>query len=222
MDQRSQSSPSSTPKESRYFLTRSPDFFLIWIGQIFSQSGGRMYQIALIWWILSSASTGTGKLVGLFMVMTALPSIGLVKKIGQLVDVVYSKKILVCCDLIACILLAGVAFALRVKGMPLPAVFFVGLIAASLQAFIDPTLNKSVAEVVEPGDVESAVALLSATQSLANFTGASREPCSSSIWGSREPLGWRPAVTSLRRPLRPWRAFVFAWPVLLGATMGFK
>ena len=57
------------------FFRRNPDFLLIWAGQVLSQSGGRMYQMAMIWWLLAGKSDASGTLVGTFMVMTALPSL---------------------------------------------------------------------------------------------------------------------------------------------------
>lgn len=167
----------NAPSQSLYgarghFTTRNRDFVLLWIGQIFSQSGGRMYQIAMIWWILSTGLEGTGKLVGLFMVMAALPPILFVKRIGKTIDTGASKRILVSCDLMACVVITAVAGLLKAGLLSLPVAYLAGFASAFLQAFIDPTLNKSVAEVVEKEDVEKAVSLLASTQSLANFAGA--------------------------------------------------
>lgn len=159
-------------KPQSNFLWRNPSFILVWLGQICSQSGGRMYQMAMIWWILSSGTEGTGKLVGLFMVMAALPSILFVKKIGLRIDKSLSQRILVLCDFLAALTVSTVAFCLQQGWLGLPFAFAAGFGAALLQAFIDPTLNKAVGDVVPKEDVESAVALLASTQSLANFTGA--------------------------------------------------
>jgi len=156
----------------RHFLTRNPSFLLLWMGQICSQSGGRMYQMAMIWWLLGGGSDSSGRLVGTFMVMTALPSLLLVKAIGRTVDRRKTQAILVCGDLLAATTVGLAAFALYRGILPLSFAFLAGLLAATLQAFIDPALNKSVGEVVEPSDTESGVALLASTQSLANFSGA--------------------------------------------------
>ncbi len=154
------------------FFRRNPDFLLIWAGQVLSQSGGRMYQMAMIWWLLASRPTGTGKLIGFFMVLTALPSLLLVKRIGQTVDRLPSRRILVTADLLATLVVGGVGVLVWLGALSLPVAFAAGLLAATLQAFLDPTLNKAVAEVVEKDSVERAVSLLATTQSLANFAGA--------------------------------------------------
>lgn len=131
-----------------------------------------MYQIAMIWWILSVATEGGGKLVGLFMVMAALPSILFVKKIGGLIDRTSSRKILVLSDMTAAFVIGSAGFLLREGTFVMPLAFLWAFMSALLQAFIDPTLNKAVGEVVEKEDFETGIALLATTQSLANFAGA--------------------------------------------------
>lgn len=131
-----------------------------------------MYQMAMIWWILSLGTESPGSLVGLFMVMAALPSLLLVKKIGRTIDRRPSQRLLITCDVLASLTVSAVALGLYEKWLTLPFAYVAGLIAACLQAFIDPTLNKAVGDVVEKEDYEGAVGLLASTQSLANFAGA--------------------------------------------------
>lgn len=128
--------------------------------------------MAMMWWILSHSSQSSGKWVGLFMVMASLPSLILIKPLGRWIDRLPSKKILVRSDCLAAFLLFLGAFLLLRNLFSLPLCFVFGFFAASLQAFIDPTLNKAVSEVVMPADLNDAVALLASTQSLANFSGA--------------------------------------------------
>lgn len=150
------------------FLARSPQFLKLWAGQILSQSCGRMYQIAMVWWVLSKFSSG--KYVGLFMVVAAIPSLLFLKKIGTRVDASPSRKVLVTADALAALTLVVAAGLLSWGHMGV--VLALGFTSATLQAFIDPTLNKAVAEVVAPEDVEQAAGLLSSTQSIASFSGA--------------------------------------------------
>lgn len=142
------------------------------MGQVLSQSGNRMYQIALVWWLLSNVSEGSGKYIGLFMVACALPSILFVKKIGSQIEKLSGRNILIRSDLMASLLLFLAAMLIYVGLFRVSYIFIFGFLMAILQAFIDPTLNKVVPEVVEKKDVESAVALITSTQSIANFSGA--------------------------------------------------
>lgn len=155
---------------SKSFLGRNPDFFLVWTGQVCSQSGLRMAQMALIWWILSKGLGGSA--VGTFMVLTALPSILLSQQIGNRVDRTPSRYILMSMDGMACLLLLVVGALLAWTSFPLWGAFVVGLVGAVFQAHIDPTLNKAVQAVVPTEDTEAAVSFLASTQSVANFAGA--------------------------------------------------
>ncbi len=153
-------------------IFRNVDFLLLWIGQCLSQAGTRMYQIAIVWWILSVVPGGGGKELGLFLVMGAIPSIALVKWIGSVVDRTRSKPILVASDFAAFLIVTLLGWALQHSLLTVPAVYLAGLLVAVTEAFFNPTVNKAVAELVEESDIESAVAFQSSTQYLASFGGA--------------------------------------------------
>ncbi len=153
-------------------ILRNRDILFIWLGQLLSQGGIRMMQIALVWWIVSAGGTHSGRDVGLFMIMGALPSLLLVKFIGDFVDRHRSKPILIGCDLLAGAASLAVAAALILGSLNLYSAMLGGFIIALFQAFFNPTLNRAVAEACDPADIESAVALQTSTQSLASFGGA--------------------------------------------------
>lgn len=152
-------------------IFRNRDIFLLWFGQVLSQMGTRMYQIALIWWVLAEGGGG-GKEAGLFMVMGAMPALLLVRWIGKTVDSVSAKTLLVGTDVASFILTALVALAMNSSGLGLAGVYASSFLLAGLQALFDPTLNKSVAALAPAEDMEEAVAFQSSTQSLASFGGA--------------------------------------------------
>lgn len=153
-------------------LSKQHNFLLVWIGQVFSQSGTRMYQIAVIWWVMSQIETKSGLAVGSFMVLGALPAVLFVKQIGRAVDKYPSKKMLLICDFLCCLftLAVGVTFHLNLESLAF--VFATAFLLPLLQAFVDPTLNKTVAELVTPDALEPAVALQSSTLPIASFGGA--------------------------------------------------
>jgi len=153
-------------------IFRNTDFLLLWLGQCLSQAGTRMYQIAIVWWILGMVKDGGGVALGLFLVMGALPSILLVKQIGTTVDRHRSKPILVICDLVLFVVVALVGVAMQQSALTLVMVYGAGLIVALGEAYYNPTLNKALPELVPGEDVEEAVAFQSSTQYLASFGGA--------------------------------------------------
>lgn len=153
-------------------ILRNGDFLFLWLGQCLSQAGTRMYQIAILWWLVSTISQRQGMAIGFFLVMGALPSILLVKYIGLAIDRSRSKTILVSFDLVAFVVIVIVGILLQRSLLSLPAVYLAGLLVALSEAFYNPTLNKAIPEVVEREDIEGAVAFQASTQYLASFGGA--------------------------------------------------
>lgn len=156
---------------TRPLILRNSDIFLLWSGQVLSQAGTRMYQIALIWWVLAEGGGG-GREAGVFMVMGALPALLFARRIGGTVDRTPAKSLLVGCDLASFVLTALVALAMKAGGLGLAGVYASSFLLAALQAMFDPTLNKFLAQVAEPKDLEEAVAFQTSTQALASFGGA--------------------------------------------------
>ncbi len=150
------------------FLIRNPNFCLIWFGQILSQSGSRMFQITLVWSLVERHPEKGGFFIGIFMVLSAIPSIIFVRNIGSLIDIYKRKNILIFADLFASIIVIITSFFIEILYM----VFLLGFFLATIQAFIDPTLNKSIEELVYKKDISTAISIFATTQSLSNFFGA--------------------------------------------------
>lgn len=145
---------------------------LLWSGQVLSQAGTRLYQIATLWWLLSLQGASGGTRMGLFLVATALPALVFVKLIGRLIDRHHTKPLLMICDILATLCTLALFACLATESFVLPAIFAAGFALALFQSIIDPALNKAVPELVKPEHVEKGVALIASTQSIANFGGA--------------------------------------------------
>ncbi len=147
----------------------------IWLGQLLSQAGTRMYQIALAWWIVSSAAEAAGLKMGLLLMCGALPALLLAGPIGRLVDRKPGRRLLLVSDGLALAVtgLFGLYVMLPGGGSPpLALIYAVGAGLALCQAVLDPTLNKMVPLLAPPEKVEQAVAWVGSTQSIASFFGA--------------------------------------------------
>lgn len=160
----------------RPLILRNRRFGLLWVGQVMSQAGTRVYQIATLWWLLTQNSLGklggSGAAMGIFMVLSAIPAIIFLKKIGVLIDKRPSKHILVTADVLAAVTTLILVLCLHFHVFIMPMVYITGFLLAFFQAFIDPTLNKAIPELTEKEDTEAGVAFVASTQSLANFGGA--------------------------------------------------
>ncbi|MFS8096283.1 MFS transporter [Lentzea alba] len=149
-------------------LTR--DFRLVWLGQVLSQGGTRLYQIALLWWLLEQMpASSRGLAAGAFLVVGVLPSLTLVGYIGRVISRVPSRVVMLRAEAVAFV---AVASLLLVGDPPVWSVYVVGLVLATCQAFFDPTLMKALPELVPAADVPRAVSYGSSTQPVANFAGA--------------------------------------------------
>ncbi len=156
----------------RLLIFRNRNFALLWAGQVLSQAGTRMYQIAIIWWILTASLSGGGRQIGIFLLLSSLPAVLMVKTIGRVIDRHKSKTVLVISDVCAGLTIGVVAVAILCNELSLAVVYGSGILVALAQSFIDPTLNKAVPELVAGQDIEIGVAFQASTQSLANFGGA--------------------------------------------------
>lgn len=149
-------------------LTR--DFRLVWLGQVLSQGGTRLYQIALLWWLLEQLpASSRGLAAGAFLVVGVLPSLTLVGYIGRVISRVPSRTVMLRAEAVAFL---AVSSLVLVGDPPVWSVYVVGLVLATCQAFFDPTLMKALPELVPPADVPRAVSYGSSTQPVANFAGA--------------------------------------------------
>ncbi|WP_394938157.1 MFS transporter [Psychromicrobium sp. YIM B11713] len=154
-------------------IGRNRNFTLVWLGQVLSQAGTRVYQIALLWWLLSQLPDDIRGLAGgAFLVVGALPGLLLMKVIGRILDSVPSRTVLLRAEVTA-----GVAVAVLIPfaahdAVPVWAVYVVGLIVATCQSFVDPCLTKATPELVAEADIERAIGFETATQPVANVAGA--------------------------------------------------
>lgn len=157
----------------RPLVLRNCDFALVWAGQVLSQGGTRMYQIGVVWWLLTQVdSPHAGLAAGAFLLVGALPTLVLAPVIGRVLTRVPSKTVMLRAEVLAAVTSGGLALLTATTTVPAAVVYVAACVLAVCQAFFDPCLTKSVPELVDEADIESAVGFESSTQSLANFGGA--------------------------------------------------
>lgn len=154
------------------FLFAYPEFFKLWLGQVTSQAGTRIYQIAIVWWILTVSAEHGGFALGAFMVAGALPALIFYKLIGRVVDRAPAKSILVGSDLISAMLMAFVAWKLSSNTLTLELAYLFGFLVALAEGFFNPALTKCLPTLVPEEALEQAVAYQASTQYLASFGGS--------------------------------------------------
>lgn len=155
------------------FLFKHFEFLKLWLGQVTSQAGNKVYLIALSWWILTNNPENGGFYLGCFMIAGVLPAMLLFKPMGKVVDSTPSRKMLVCCDLTTATLLATLGWLLIADKLTLVHIMIYGLFVGTVEGFFNPAVAKAVPALVkDPVDLEKAVAYQSSTQYMASFGGA--------------------------------------------------
>jgi MFS family permease len=154
-------------------LKNESSLYKLWIGQLTSQIGTKMFQLSLVWWLASNATNNdAGLQIGLLLICGVLPGILFVKRIGQIVDRQDAKSLILKADLVAgvtCFLVMLLTILYPDQRWP----FFVGsFILAFCQAFIDPAMNKWTPKLTSPQHLTFAIGLLSSTLTIAGFFGA--------------------------------------------------
>ncbi|MER7859102.1 MFS transporter [Amycolatopsis japonica] len=154
-------------------MFRNKHFAAVWLGQVLSQGGTRIYQIALLWWLLGQLPEASrGLSAGAFLVVGALPSLLLAGRVGRSIDELPARRVMLRSEVIAGVLVSGLAALAFLDSVPVWLVYPVGLALATCQAFFDPCLLKALPELVDGQDMERAVSFGASTQSVANFVGA--------------------------------------------------
>ncbi len=154
-------------------LRRNASFRRVWLGQVLSQGGSKAYVINLLWWVITRPLDGVTPAVasGGLLIAAALPPILLVKPIGRLVSRYPAKTLMVTAEVCGAALIAVVFGLAALDSLPLWLLYVLTALAAVCQGVVDPALTKSVTELVDPADVEAAVAFEASTQSMAFFIG---------------------------------------------------
>ena len=157
------------PNKKYPVIFRNRDIARIWTGQVFSQVGTALYQIAFLWWL--ATSSGSRGVTG-FLIASTLPALLFVKLAGKTVDNTSRKTVLVGADLGAFAAIA-VGLALISSGKFSPAGgIVVGFFVATAMAFFEPALNRTISEVASPEDMEEAVSFQASTRGIASLVGA--------------------------------------------------
>ncbi len=153
-------------------MIKSRSFWLLWNSQLISQVGNRMYQIAILWWLFNYLDVGQGTTIGFFMVLTALPAILFVNKIGKIIDTHSRKLVLLVNDALGIALSIIMLWSYMSDNFSLSLIFLSAFLYSLFTAFIIPTLDRVLPEIVDQKDLSRAIQFNTSTQTLAHLVGA--------------------------------------------------
>ncbi|MEV0411373.1 MFS transporter [Streptomyces sp. NPDC050448] len=166
-------SPAEAAGRRLPLVLRNRAFGTVWLGQVLTQAGVRMFQVGISWWLISYATSGDGgSAAGLFMAVSTLPAVVLAPLVARAIARFAHRSLLRTAAGGAGAAAAALAVWAGASDLPVAAAYAAALALATCQAFFDPCLTTSVPELVDDEDIEAATGFELSTQSLASLGGA--------------------------------------------------
>lgn len=167
------STPTAPPGGQLPLVLRNRAFGTLWLGQVLTQAGTRMFQVGASWWLIGNAASRDGGLAaGLVMAVSTLPAVALAPLVARAIARRSHRSLLRAAAAGAGGAAAALAVWAAASDLPVVAVYGAALALATCQAFFDPCLTTSVPELVDDEDIEAATGFELSTQSLASLGGA--------------------------------------------------
>jgi MFS family permease len=145
------------------------DFLLLWTGQTVSRIGDFAYEVIIAWWVLQE--TGSAAIMSSVLIVSFLPVALFTVVGGVLVDRQPRARVMVAADLARALLVLGMAYLAWSDQFSLWAVYVLGIVIGSIDAFFQPAAFALVPEIVPEEDLPSANALTSMSFQLGRVVG---------------------------------------------------
>ena len=149
------------------------NYALLFQGQLVSRLGTQIYAIAMILWIKDATDSAT--LVGLLLMVSAIPGVFLSPIGGAIADRFSRRKILVFSDLIrglAMLVVAGVIYTMADSvDLLLALLFLVAILSGTVTAFFRPAIAAAIPDLVPKDRVVTANSMGQLSLQLSVFFG---------------------------------------------------
>jgi MFS transporter, DHA3 family, macrolide efflux protein len=149
----------------------TPNFLLLWQGQLVSVFGDAVYGLALGFWVL--AVTGSTALMGMLMAASTLPSVLISPFAGVIVDRTDRKKLLILMDVIRGLTVVLLAIAAYRNALQIWMVFAAGIILGVGGAFFSPAVSSSIPDIIPQSKLVSANSVMGMLGTGSNIIGSS-------------------------------------------------
>ncbi|MFE0172247.1 MFS transporter [Streptomyces sp. NPDC059002] len=164
-------------------VLRNPAFGAVWTAQVLTQAAARMFQVGVVWWLVSQAAgADRGLASGAFLAVSTLPAVALVPLVARIVARCPHRGVLAGAAAVAGLVATATAAWTSAAQPPAGVIYGAALLLAGCQALFDPCLTTSVPELVEDADIEAATGFELATQSLAGLAGGLLGPLLVDAW----------------------------------------
>ncbi len=149
------------------------NFLLLWQGQLVSRLGSQAFVIAVMFWL--KQETGSGSIMGLYMMCTGLPGLFLGPVGGAVADRFSRKTILITCDIVnglaLCSLAGMVYFWPQATQWVVTWIFCISILVAIMSAFFRPAVAASIPDLAPESKLAAANSLRSGSNQVTMFVG---------------------------------------------------
>ena len=162
--------PLLSPRAWPTFVSlRHRNYFLLWVGSLFTNTGDWMDQVALNWLVWSLTHDPVA--LGLLNACRALPILGFTLFGGALADRVERRRLLQSTQATGMVLAFVLAALVQIGVVQIWQVFLIGTLRGVLLSFNQPTRQALISELVPREDLMNAIALNSATMNMTRIAG---------------------------------------------------
>ena len=138
---------------------RDRSFAFLWAGQTISVFGDRLYDTALIWWVLQH--TGSGEAMAWLAIVTMIPTAVFMLIGGVVVDRLPRARIMLISDLVRAVLTAMLTVLVATDRLEIDIVYGFALVFGFVDAFFQPAFHALVPQIVPSENLTSANSLSS-------------------------------------------------------------
>lgn len=151
------------------FFRRNPSFFRFWCAAVINRSGDSLDTIAHMWLVLEL--TGSTMMMGTIMVANMLPSIILGPFTGVLADRWDRKRLVVICDIMRGLVMAGVAALLFLGHLKAAYLYVSAVLVSVFEACQAPARGALIPAMVARDDLMTANSLSGLADNAAQLAG---------------------------------------------------
>jgi MFS family permease len=157
-------------KNNRQERLWSPNFCILWQGQVVSSLGDAVYSVALGFWVLKV--TGSTVLMGTLMAASTLPGILVSPFAGVLIDRYSKKHLMILMDIIRGLSIVILAISAFKRLIAIWMVFVAGILLSVCGAVFAPGVNSSIPDLVPKSKLTNANSIFLAGGTGANMFGS--------------------------------------------------
>ncbi|MFH1435046.1 MAG: MFS transporter [Pseudomonadota bacterium] len=151
----------------KYWVGR--DVLLLWVGQVITQAGDSVYQIALIWLMLDM--TGSSTMTGLAGMTAYLPSLVFGLFAGVMSDRFDRRRIMMLSDVVRAGLVLAIPLLFFIEKLSPLWLVVVTFMVASVGTLFNPARDSIIPDIAPKGKLELSNSLVQTSWQLAMFVG---------------------------------------------------